>query len=141
MKVGHLQFLSGIDTPQFDTLNRRGHVSFLARDVGIGVNRFNEAHALALTAFAYLRRGGTQPAVACEAVNESWQDIQIISGIQLGDVKSELCGIRINHLNIVDTWGYQHHGSRDGQEPILSNAVNLKMLWDWLQPPLEGLVS
>jgi hypothetical protein len=141
MKVGHLQYLSGIDVPQFDTLNRRGHVSFLTRDVGVGVNRFDEAHALALTVFAYLRRVGVQPASACVAVNDSWNDIRAVSGITDDAVGCDLCGSRINHLGINDTWGSQHPESRSGQDPVSSAAVNLRTLWDWMQPTIAGLTS
>jgi hypothetical protein len=138
VKLGHLLYLSGMNREAYNTLARRGHLDFLKENGLAGVDRFNHAHALAITAFTYLRRIGLEPSTIALAITESWWEIKRVVGLDAEPIKTGLCGVRINNLGITDTWGWRHPNGRD-VEPIASASVNLVTLWKWMQPGLREL--
>jgi hypothetical protein len=138
MKLGHLLFLSGLSRDAYNSLNRRGHLAFLQKHVGEGVDRYSEAHALGMAAFHYLRQLGLSPELAASAVHDSWPDIMRVAGLVDGPIKSKLCGGRINDLGIYDSWGWPHPKD-NGEPPLASSAVDLEKLWAWLQPNLSEI--
>jgi len=142
MKTGHLLFLSGINRDTYNTNNRRGNLRFLARDIDNPQrqDRFKLAHALAMSAFVMLRRLGVDPAIAGAAVDESWPDIKRVVDASSEPLRSEHCGPRINSLGIEDTWGWPHPKAGNAL-PVATASVNLRMLWEWMQPSVRECLA
>lgn len=136
MKIGSLIFISQMNRDTFNALKRRGHFAFLDKHpTGEDSDRYGPWHALGVAAFCYLRRLGVEAGAASEAVSDSWPDIIRIAGMVDESPRTELCGIRINDLNVTDTFGWHHPRSKGG-EPVASVSVNLRVLWEWIQPLL-----
>ncbi len=141
MRIGHLLYLSGINRDTYNSLKRRGQLTFMDHRLGDDEKRgFTTAHALALVAFQTLRRNLVEVEGARVAVNDSWGDIVRTVGLMDETPKSHLCGIRINDIGVHDTWGWPHPKSKGGV-PIASNSVDLAQLWEALQPEIATLID
>lgn len=144
MKPGHLLFLTGMNRETFNTLQRRGHLSFLdlhTGDNGEGdqsVDRFRPWHALGLKAFGMLRAIGVSPDAAHTSVHDSWPDIIRVAGLLNEEPRSTLCGIRMNDIGVMDTWGWPHPKSKGGK-PIATSHVDLTELWADLAKQIKQL--
>lgn len=141
MKTGHLLYLSGLNRDTYNALRRRGHLPFLedtAFDAQI-LDRFTEAHALALVAFSKLVRLGVAASVVAETVKASWPDIKRIVGQGNGELKSRYCGMRENDLGLMDHYGWPHPTDND-EEPVASAHVDLLKLYQWIKPSIDDLV-
>lgn len=98
--------LAGMTRGHFDTLNHRGFLAFMAKDVGDDTkhDRYDYRHAIALATFVQLRDLGLAPRNAAEAVSDSWRDI---SAVAAGETpKQPLCGVRKNQLGVFESLGW-----------------------------------
>ncbi|KQS48248.1 MULTISPECIES: hypothetical protein [unclassified Sphingomonas] len=139
MRIGHILHLSGMNRDTYNSLARRGHLSFMANRFGDDEDRsLTAAHALALVAFQTLRSIPVEVSAAHEAVSESWSDIVRTTGLSQEAPKSHLCGVRINDIGVRDTWGWPHPKSKGGK-PIADASVDLVQLWKGLQPAIALL--
>lgn len=140
MRIGHILHLSGMNRDTYNSLARRGHLSFMANRFGDNEDRgLTAAHALALVAFQTLRRLPLEVTGAEAAVSDSWSDIVRTAGLSPeGAPKSHLCGVRINDIGVHDTWGWPHPKSKGGK-PIADASVDLVQLWEGLQPAIALL--
>ena len=139
MRIGHILHLSGMNRDTYNSLARRGHLSFMANRFGDEEDRgLTAAHALALVAFQTLRRIQVEASAAHVGVSESWSDIVRTAGLSREAPKSHLCGVRINDIGVHDTWGWPHPNSKGGK-PIADASVDLVRLWEDLQPAIALL--
>ncbi|MGK2910318.1 MAG: hypothetical protein ACSLE1_11060 [Sphingobium sp.] len=137
MRIGQVQFVAGIlSRDTLNTLVRRGHLPFLERDLanGGGIDRFDDAHALALSAFRFLTDIGMQTALAGNAVNASWGDIRVLSRVVDGEPRETRCGVKLTPAG-VDYFGWPHPND-DGSDPVASTFVDLELAWKLIQPAL-----
>lgn len=98
--------LAQMSRDSFNTVNRRQHLSFIARDQDeqSPEGRYSYRHALALATFVELRRLGVAVEAAIEAVNDSWPHIVAVAEGEAP--RRPLCGIRQNQLGAFETLGW-----------------------------------
>ncbi len=140
MRVGHILHLSGLNRDTYNSLARRGHLSFMSHRFGDTERErgLTVAHALALVTFNTLRRIGLETAAAARAVDESWPDIVRTTGLNHEPRRSKFCGVRLNDIGVLDTWGWPHSASKGGA-PVAHTSADLDQLWLDLQPAIAKL--
>lgn len=129
MRIGQLIWIAGFNRDTFNSLRRKGHLSFLGQDTDDdqGLDRYRDAHALALTVFYRLRQLGVSPAVADAAIGASWKDIEAVVGGR--EPKHARCGIRVNQKNVLEEIAFPRPWS-DPSLALAEAGVALVAAWD-----------
>jgi hypothetical protein len=128
MKVGHLMYLTGMPKQVFDNLARRGHLDFLEKGVGEGVDRFTPVHALALAVFWSMRRLTVDAGGCSGMVEANWDRIARVASGQARPSDTEI-GIQINSLGCLDDVAWPMPEGTAGRH-IVKLSVNLAELND-----------